>query len=260
VSTPAGLTPVTGPEVAAALHRAGGGNPLLTLDTSPPGQGGAGPDSAVSPAGSVGGDAGLGGAADALDRAAAAALIDAVGTWLGAPQRRVAASLVVLGYSARLVGPAVAVWLTEDLVPDLRAGRVRYAYLAGRGFHLSLPEPAGWRGSAGSARDRWSADVIDGHLRLVIDAVRSAVPVAAGLLWGNVASGLAGALRMLALTGRVPVDRCHAEGQALLAYGPLAGSGALDVHKGQLTFRRRSCCLFYRIEGGGTCGDCPLDR
>jgi ferric iron reductase protein FhuF len=36
----------------------------------------------------------------------------------------------------------------------------------------------------------------------------------------------------------------------------LAGSGG--IISGDLGFRRRSCCLFYRLPGGGTCGDCPL--
>jgi FhuF-like iron-sulfur protein len=25
-----------------------------------------------------------------------------------------------------------------------------------------------------------------------------------------------------------------------------------------LSFRRRSCCLYYRVPGGGLCGDCTL--
>ena len=82
------------------------------------------------------------------------------------------------------------------------------------------------------------------------------VPVAAGLLWGNVASGLTGALA--ALVGSVPLAECHEAGLVLLDHGPLRGSGQLDVRAGRLRFRRRSCCLFYRLPGGGTCGDCPL--
>jgi len=45
---------------------------------------------------------------------------------------------------------------------------------------------------------------------------------------------------------------------ALLGHGPLRGSGHLTIHNGRLRFTRRSCCLYYRLDGGGTCGDCPL--
>jgi hypothetical protein len=42
---------------------------------------------------------------------------------------------------------------------------------------------------------RFGYDPARGFNRPMIGAVRSVVPVAVGLLWGNVASGLAGALR-----------------------------------------------------------------
>jgi ferric iron reductase protein FhuF len=27
-----------------------------------------------------------------------------------------------------------------------------------------------------------------------------------------------------------------------------------------MTFRRQSCCLYYRLPGGGLCGDCCFQR
>ncbi|MEU9111287.1 (2Fe-2S)-binding protein [Streptomyces sp. NPDC048483] len=27
-----------------------------------------------------------------------------------------------------------------------------------------------------------------------------------------------------------------------------------------LAYRRRNCCLYYRVPGMGTCGDCVLNR
>jgi hypothetical protein len=38
-----------------------------------------------------------------------------------------------------------------------------------------------------------------------------------------------------------------------LLWGNVASTGKLD------DFRRRSCCLYYWIPGGGRCGDCALD-
>ena len=228
--------------MAGALARAGVGNPLLGLAP------GALPDG--RPAGDL--------CAPGGDTAAATDLVQAIGSWLGTDERRVAASLVVLGYAARLVGPAVAVLLRDGLVVDLRPDRVRYTYRPAEGFRLGAPEPTGWRGPPEPLRAAWCEVVLDGHLGPLIDGVRRVVPVAAGLLWGNVASGLAGALRALAAHGDVPASRCHAAGRALLAHGPLRGSGELRLTGAQLSFRRRSCCLYYRLEGGGTCGDCPL--
>jgi iron complex transport system ATP-binding protein len=186
----------------------------------------------------------------------AARLVDAVARWLGHPERRVAASLVVLGYAARLVGPTLAVLLRDGILLDAGPDRVHYAYTAGRGFVLTLPEPAG-RHTPPEVRARaWCATVIDEHLQPVVHAVRAVVPVAAGLLWGNVASGITGALR--ALPEGVPLAARHDTGLAILDHGPLRGTGYLTIHNGQLAFRRRSCCLYYRLPGGGTCGDCPL--
>jgi ferric iron reductase protein FhuF len=246
VAVPAVLAAVAGTEAASALHRAGRDNPLLGLDTGV--DVGGIPADRLQPT-----SVGASGA-----RAAAASLVDAVGAWLGTAERRVAASMVVLGYSARLVGPSVAVLLREAILLDLRPMQVRYSYAPERGFRLAVPQPAGWRGPPVSLLQRWCRDVIDDHLASVVTVVRSVVPVAAGLLWGNVASGVAGALRAVAVSGAVPVARCHVVGLSMLDHGPLRNTGRLWIDDGRPSFMRRSCCLFYRLDGGGTCGDCPL--
>jgi ferric iron reductase protein FhuF len=233
------LVAVAPDRVAEAVRRAGTHNPLLGFATDPPGELPATDWQAGKPA---------------------AGLIDAVGGWLGATERRVAASLVVLGYAARLVGPAVALLVRDDLLVDVRPERVTFGYAPDRGFQLAVPEPAGWTGAPATLRRAWGDVVVDAHLRPVVDAVRAEVPVAAGLLWGNVASGLAGALSALVRDRAAPAEHCHAVGRDLLDAGPLRDSGALSVHDGQLRFVRRSCCLFYRLEGGGMCGDCPLPK
>jgi len=165
----------------------------------------------------------------------------------------VAASLVVLGYSARLLGPSVAVLLRDGVLLDVAPARVRFAYVVGGGFRLSLPQPAGWAGPDLAAG--WCRVVLDEHLAMVVAAVCAQVQVAAGLLWGNIASGLVGTLSALVRADAVPLDACVAFATAALAHGPLAGTGELDA---SLRFRRRSCCLYYRIPGGGYCGDCSF--
>lgn len=234
--------PVAGGEVIAAVRRAAGGNPLLEIG---PAAGGDRPTAEL-----VGGD-----------RRVADELVAAVGGWIGTDERRVAASLALLGYSARLIGPVLATLLAENLLLDARVPHVAYAFDPVGGFRLGLVRPAGWRAAhpaAGPALLRACREQLDDHFAAVIVAVRVAVPVASGLLWGNVASSAAGSLRALAAGGAVPAGTCYAAGRELFARGPLAGSGRLTLDGTRLAFRRRSCCLYYRLDGGGTCGDCPL--
>jgi ferric iron reductase protein FhuF len=247
VSRPStGLVPVAGAEVAAAAARAGQVSPMLGIGIGDDPDGGAG-----LPADGVRPDAGIG-------DGAAADLVGAVGDWLRTHERRVAASMVVLGYAARLLGPSVAVLLRDGILLDLRPSRVRYSFVPGRGFRLTLSEPVGWSGTADALRHRWCRDVVDDHLHSLVAAVRGVVPVATGLLWGNVASGLAGAVRTVALDGTVRRSSCHSMGLSLLCHGPLRGTGALRDDGDGLSFHRRSCCLYYRLPDGGMCGDCAL--
>jgi ferric iron reductase protein FhuF len=183
------------------------------------------------------------------------ALLTAVAGATGAREPRVAASLVVLGYSARLLGPSVAVLLRDGVLLDASPARVRFAYAAGTGFRLALPSPTGWSGPVPDLTARWCETVLDDHLAMVVAAVRARVKVAAPLLWGNIASGLMGTLAALVRADAVRLDACVSFAAHSIAHGPLVGTGLLD---GALRFRRRSCCLYYRIPGGGYCGDCSF--
>jgi iron complex transport system ATP-binding protein len=236
-------------------------------------------------------------------------LVARVGMGIGDPPARVAASMVVLGYSARLVAPTLATLLRDGLLPDVTPPRVCWRYLPGSGFQLRLAEASGWRSTADTGTseelrlagpsgwrstvdagtseelrladpsgwrstadaetsedsngvaalvDLWCRDVVDDHLATVIAAVQAVAPAATGLLWGNVASSLAGALRMLVLAGAASLPAARSLAEALLSYGPLRGTGHLSVGGGQLSFARRSCCLYYTLPGGGMCGDCAL--
>jgi ferric iron reductase protein FhuF len=191
-----------------------------------------------------------------------AGLVAAIGDWLGTTERRVAASMVVLGYSARLLAPAVATLLRDSLLLSVGPGEVWWRYSPETGFRLCLPVPSGWHLREGVPPDRlaedWFHDVVDRHLRPLVASVRQVVPVAVGLLWGNVASSLAGALRMLTLTGTVSLPAVDATGRMLLGRPPLRGAGELVLRGGQVFFVRHSCCLYYRLPGGGLCADCVL--
>jgi len=138
------MTPVDPRLVAAAIDRAGIGNPLLGIGTG----------------------TGTPGTALIAD---ARPLVDAVGAGLGHPERRVAASLTVLGYAARLVGPTLAVLLRDGILLDTDPARVHHAYAPGTGFTLTMPDPAGW---APVPLWDWGGTVVDAHLARVIQAVR----------------------------------------------------------------------------------------
>ncbi|GAB7051698.1 (2Fe-2S)-binding protein [Catenuloplanes indicus] len=174
-------------------------------------------------------------------------VVAAVGAWARTDEPRVAASLTVLGYSARLVGPVLALLTRAGILLDLTA--VSCAYAPGTGFRLSLDAPAGIRGAGLEAA---CGAALVAHLSTIITRVRMAAPAAHGLLWGNVASGIVGTMRQLSRVA--PPAHCRRIRDAVLATVPLDTAG--DFGTGD-AYTRRSCCLYYRL-GAGTCGDCPL--
>lgn len=189
--------------------------------------------------------------AAALYSAGLAGLIAATGASLGVTEPRVAAATVHLGYAARLWSPVLHCALRHAIVPDLAALRVGST----PSLRLNLPEPRGWRmaGQAGQAALAYRT-VVCCHL----EPMRAHLPVkvAAGLLHGNAAAAMTAALRLLAAAHPELGPRARAMAQTLLATGVLRGTGELTGPG--VEFVRRSCCLFYRVPGGGTCADCPL--
>ncbi|QFZ21796.1 (2Fe-2S)-binding protein [Saccharothrix syringae] len=157
---------------------------------------------------------------------------------------RVAASLFFLGYSARLLCPVVAARVVGGAVPDVRPANLWWRYDED-GLRVRLKEPVAGVGVAEP-------------LAPVVGALRAVTPVAAGLLWGNAASSAAGALRTAARAGVATAEQCVALGEELFAEPPLRGTGVFVPFPGEVVFRRRSCCLYYRLDGGGKCGDCAL--
>ncbi|MFE6747888.1 (2Fe-2S)-binding protein [Kitasatospora purpeofusca] len=205
-----------------------------------------------------------------------------VGRRLGTTEARVAASILHLGLASRFcsVGLGAAVLLGE--VPDLTPDEAWVRVPEQGPIDLWAPHPptstAGpasedARGSADPAglADRFRRIVVEGQLAELAAAVRSTVPLSEGLLRGNAASALAGALRMLeAHIAQAARDGAAADpGQArsLVTYAldhpPLAGTGTLTVGGSRTGtgFRRTSCCLYYRVgPQAGVCGDCCFTR
>jgi hypothetical protein len=181
---------------------------------------------------------------------------------------RVAASIVFLGLAARLVSPSLGAAVLGGVVPDLTLDGLWWRQADGGPWPLATGPVAGWElGSPAVARNLdTAAGLLSEHcvqdlVGPVTDAFEAAFRLSPLVLRGNVASALAGAAGMLA--GAFP-DRAEVAGQLvarLLALEPLRGTGELvqpDAAQPRRFLVRRSCCLFYRVPGGGMCGDCVL--
>ncbi|MDT9696426.1 (2Fe-2S)-binding protein [Streptomyces sp. P17] len=170
---------------------------------------------------------------------------------LRAPELRIAASVAQQGLAARLWSVALGCAVRYGRLPDLDPRLLRWDPDGSAPDDLWLTE---LRPSAGDAADA----VLHAHLEPLTALVHARYRVAEGLLWGNAASALAGAARQLERWARAhgrteDAVRTRALAAGLLAHPRLAGTLDADL-------RRRSCCLYYRVPGGGVCGDCCFTR
>ncbi|GAA2571864.1 MULTISPECIES: (2Fe-2S)-binding protein [Streptomyces] len=180
---------------------------------------------------------------------------------LGAPEARVAASVAQQGLAARLWSVTLACAALYGRVPDLAPELLRWDPDAGAPDDLWLAEVRPLPGDTATVADV----VLTAHLAPLTAAVHTRYGVATGLLWGNAASALAGAGRELdrraRRDGRTDTA-AHARSltAGLLAHPLLAATGDLTATPAGISFRRRSCCLYYRVPGAGVCGDCCFSR
>ncbi len=184
---------------------------------------------------------------------------------------RVAASIVFLGLASRLVSPSLGAAVLGGVVPNLTLDNLWWLPDDGGPLPLAVrgsgPVTGREVGDAASGRqlddaatllsERCVQDMADP----VAGAFQALFRLSPLVLRGNIASALAGAAGMLA---RSFPDRAETAGQLtarILALGPLRGTGELvqpDASQPRRFLVRRSCCLYYRVPGGGTCGDCVL--
>jgi hypothetical protein len=158
---------------------------------------------------------------------------------------RVAASVTHLGLVARLVAPMIGAialgcsqlsWSLDDLWWQNSLGGP-YPLSVTRG---SMPEVLG----AGTA--------IEAITTVMAERYRMSHQV----LWGNIGSAANTAAQVICTTRPDLTATAHAAADAFLA-DPRIDRGA--VRAGPL-FRRRSCCLIYRVanDRDAACGDCIL--
>lgn len=177
-------------------------------------------------------------------------LIDATVRRYHTTDRRIGASLVHLAHAARMWPPVLACAIGHGVIPDLDD-----LQRADDGAELRLPKPVGTPVTS-PGPEALHRIVVDEHLRPLAAGLR--VNLAPALLAGNIASALVGAAQALA-SARPDLRPATVEmTRSLLDTGVLAGSGVITGP--QLNFRRRSCCLFYRLPNSSLCGDCALHR
>ncbi|MEV4442323.1 (2Fe-2S)-binding protein [Streptomyces sp. NPDC049577] len=191
-----------------------------------------------------------------LDGTAVGDRVRTVGERLGTADRRVAASVAFQGIAGRLLSIALGAAVLTGQVPDLTDERLRWH--TGR----TAPEDLWLARPAALPADRIAPGLLYGRLSSLHTATRAVTPLFGRLLWGNAASSLAGAARMLRAwcleQGRPrEAERTAELTRALFADPLLRGTGTLRTRP-DVSFARRSCCLYYRVPAGGLCGDCVL--
>jgi iron complex transport system ATP-binding protein len=247
-------TPATPEEVKAALAAAARFGMFFRLAELFPGEAG------WEPAGRL--YANAGGSLDGM--------LDDTVARLGGCERRVAASLLFQGYAARLLSPQVGCLVTGGCVPAVPAASLRWRRPYAEVVELGVVARAGWRGPPDVLTGLMLTQSFDSHLRPLAAAMRARTRIPASVLRDNAASSLVGALR---LAGDKLADNKLADDETppgkimpswrllaelALAHPLLRGSGR--IYAEEPAFVRRSCCLYYRVDYGGMCGDCPLPR
>ncbi|MQS08872.1 (2Fe-2S)-binding protein, partial [Streptomyces alkaliphilus] len=94
------------------------------------------------------------------------------------------------------------------------------------------------------------------------EELRAATGLSPRIALGNTASALVGTGRVLRAARPERAELTGSLLLRLLARSPLDAAGRMSPGPdGDPTggYLRRSCCLYYRVPGGGTCGDCVLN-
>lgn len=157
-----------------------------------------------------------------------------------AADRRAAASCDFLALAARCVSPLLAAAVRSGVVPVLHAQRLV--------VHAGT-RAVGLRGPVDPLAEGGFAAVVQDVLAPAVATYAARFRIPERVLWGNAASALAGAAVVLA------DERAERIVRSVLVEGRLADTGAYEASG---RFRRRSCCLYYKLPGGGLCGDCVL--
>lgn len=192
------------------------------------------------------------------DPSVMAARVDLVARALGTDDRRVAASIALQGLAARLVSPIVAVAAVHRLLPRWSPDSLHWRPAVSGPWPMWESDPDGIESGPDGIEEAAAvvaASLVDPHLAALVEVTRAVESVSARVLRGNIASAVAAAGALVARGRPAAAGTVSVIVAELLETPLLAGAGHFEAG---WSFRRRSCCLYYRIPGGGTCGDCVL--
>jgi hypothetical protein len=177
---------------------------------------------------------------------------------------RVAASVVFLGLASRLLSPVLGAAVVGGAVPVAERGQLRWRAVPSGPWPIACPGadavPVARLDDA-AAGDLVNATAVRGIVMPLLAVFGARFRLSAQVLRGNVASALAGAAGIIADSRPAHAERAGGIVERVLALAPLAGSGRLvrpDPTRSRRFLVRNNCCLYYRIPGGGICGDCVL--
>jgi ferric iron reductase protein FhuF len=180
---------------------------------------------------------------------------------LGVGETRVAASLLYQGFASRISSPLLHA-LAYGIVVDVDPRQCHARYLAGeamplvagrlRGERVDLSDEAGLDTAAHLLDDV----LIERHLRPFADQLHSVAKLAGPIAWGNAASSISTAARLLAMYVEPLRARQVRDVVDLMLDTERFASGATVL--AGVGILRRACCLYYRAPGANVCVDCPL--
>ncbi len=170
---------------------------------------------------------------------------------------RMAVSAVQAGLVSRLWSVALGAACLHQWVPDLRATFLRCGTGARNPVPLATTDPA--RGcpvtTPDGAATAISALVLRGAVTEVTEACARVGATSRQVLRSNAASALVGAAGTLARSRPEVAGLADAIARTVLTDEHLATGGGYGDDG---SFRRRGCCLYYRLPGHGLCPDCVL--
>ncbi len=174
------------------------------------------------------------------------------------------ASITFLGLASRLLSPLLAAAAAAETLPVPDRDRMWWQPVPGG------PVPIAYRGLRATGTDGHDAAVvaqaltgtaIRGLVEPILEVFRRRFALSPQVLWGNVSSALGGAAGMIADHTPAHAARAAAIVEQALALAPRRDTAALvqpDPQRERWFLVRNNCCLYYRIPGAGTCGDCVL--
>lgn len=176
---------------------------------------------------------------------------------------RVAASIVFLGLASRLLSPLLAAAAVSRVLPVPDVERMRWRPVEAGPMPIACDSLANVcaDGDPATVAQALTRTAIRALVEPMLEVFRNRFTVSPQVLWGNVASALGGAAGMIADAAPAHATTSAAIVERALAIPPLSGTAVLtrpDPDRARWFLVRRNCCLYYRVPGGGLCGDCVL--